>query len=153
MEPTSVSGANFLNFGRTVFSCNNTVVWPCFKGPGGHGTIQKRRQKVLWKGIAEKTTEMQGKYRKVRQKSFPGDLHWSQTVTKNRLKSMLGLPGSGLGPFLASGGLRVGARTPKYLQKHSFGYLGGHEISGCVTYFGYHVFGNLSVCSMLPRFF
>ena len=88
MEPTSVSGANFLDFGRTVFSCNATVVWPYFQGPGGHGTVQKRRQKVLWKRIAEKVTEIPGKYRKVRQKSSPGGPHWSQKVTKNRLKSM-----------------------------------------------------------------
>ena len=99
MEPTSVSGANFLDFGRTVFSCNTTVVWPYFKGPGGHGTVQKRRQKVLWKRIAEKVTEIPGKYRKVRQKSSPGGSHWSQKVTKNRLKSMPGPPWIRSGPL------------------------------------------------------
>ena len=93
------------------------MVWTYFKGPGGHGTVQKRRQKVLWKRIAEKVTEIPGKYRKVRQKSSPGGPHWSQKVTKNRLKSM---PGPPLDPLWApfwppgvSGGLRVGARTPK----------------------------------------
>ena len=43
MESTSVFGANFLDFGRAVFSCNSTMVWPYFKSPEGPGTDKTRQ--------------------------------------------------------------------------------------------------------------